>query len=175
MFPTLAIVLVALVLIVLAVAAMKSPTFQVERHAHINAPTAKVFGLVEDFHAWATWSPWEKLDPNMTRTFTGAERGAGAVYTWVGNKQVGEGRMEILDATAPSKVTIKLDFIKPFAASNTTTFMFRPASGGTDVTWAMLGAAPFMFRVMSLFMSMDKMVGKDFEKGLANMKAVAEG
>jgi uncharacterized protein YndB with AHSA1/START domain len=175
MLSTLATVIVVIVVIVLALAAMKPATFRVTRRTHIAASTERVFSLVDDFHQWPAWSPWEKLDPNMTRRHSGAPRGTGAIYEWEGNKQVGQGRMEILDASAPAKVTIKLDFIKPFATSNVTEFTFAPVSGGTDVVWAMTGVAPFMFRVMSLFVSTDKMVGKDFEKGLAAMKAAAEG
>ena len=134
-----------------------------------------MFPLINDFHNWAGWSPWEKLDLAMTKTHSGSPSGTGAVYEWVGNKQVGQGRMEIVESTPPSRIVIKLDFLKPFTAHNTTEYKLEPKGGGTNVSWAMRGRQPLMFKVMSLFMSMDKMIGKDFEAGLASMKAIAEG
>ncbi len=158
---------------VLGIAATKPKTFSVVRERDISAPPQRVHALVNDFHEWAKWSPWEKLDPNLQRTHEGAAEGKGAVYAWAGNKKVGEGRMEIT-GTAPSHIDIDLRFIKPFAAHNKTVFSFSPAGAGTHVRWEMTGQSPFMFRVMSIFTNMDAMIGKDFEKGLANMKEVAE-
>jgi uncharacterized protein YndB with AHSA1/START domain len=167
--------IVAVALIALLVTAGFQPdTFQVQRATRIDAPPEKIFALVDDFHQWGSWSPYEKLDPDMKRSFSGADSGAGAVYEWVGNSKVGQGRMEILEAPAPSKVAIKLDFLKPFEAHNVATFTMEPEGGATNVTWAMDGPTPYMAKVIHLFVSMDRMVGRDFETGLSNLKAVAE-
>jgi hypothetical protein len=166
--------LVIVVAMVLIYAATRPDTFRIERSATMQAPPDKVFPLINDFHNWANWSPWDKIDPALKRTYSGAASGKGAIYEWEGNKQVGQGRMEILDAPAPAKVQIQLDFLKPFEAHNTAEFTLAADGGGTNVTWAMYGRQPFMFKVMSLVMSMDKMIGKDFEKGLASMKELAE-
>lgn len=169
-----AIVLAVAVATVLILARTKPDRFRVERAAAINAPPEKIFALIDDFHRWRSWSPWEDRDPAMKRSFGGAERGKGAVYAWDGNKNVGAGRMEILTATAPSTIVIKLDFIKPFEGHNTAEFTILPQGGATNVTWAMHGPAPVMHRVMQVFMNMDRMIGKDFEAGLANLKKAAE-
>lgn len=166
--------LVAVIGALLIVAAMQPDTFSVQRQATIKAPPEKVFALVNDFRQWPAWSPWEKLDPAMTRTLGGAASGTGATYGWKGNSDVGQGHMEITESLPPGKLTIKLDFIEPFEAHNTTEFSFVPQDGGTRVTWAMHGLNPFISKLITLFVSMDKMVGKDFETGLANLKAVAE-
>ncbi len=158
---------------VLLAAAMKPNSFTVVREGHVVAPPGKVHGLINDFHEWTKWSPWEKMDPNLTRNYSGASSGKGAAYDWSGNKKVGQGRMDIT-ATTPSRIDIDLHFMKPFEARNKTVFSLSPGNGGTDVRWEMTGSSPFMFKVMSLFTSMDKMIGKDFEAGLANMKAAAE-
>lgn len=165
---------VVVVAMVLIYAATRPDTFRIERSATMQAPAEKVFPLISDFHHWANWSPWDKLDPALKRTYSGNPSGKGAIYEWEGNKQVGQGRMEIKEAPAPSQVLIQLDFLKPFEAHNTAEFTLVPNGNGTNVTWAMYGRQPFMFKVMSLVMSMDKMIGKDFEKGLASMKALAE-
>lgn len=167
-------VLIALAIaVILVVAAMKPATFRVERKTSISAPAEKLFGLISDFHQWRSWSPWENRDPDLKRTFSGAERGKGAVYAWDGNRNVGSGRMEIVDTT-PSQIVIKLDFLRPFEAHNQAEFTLRPQGGATSVTWMMHGPAPFMFRVMHVVMNMDRIVGKDFEAGLANLKALVE-
>lgn len=160
---------------VLAYAATRPDTFAVERSAVVPASTESVFALLNDFHQWPRWSPWEKLDPAMNRTHSGAERGKGAVYAWNGNKKVGSGRMEILESHPPSRVKIQLDFLAPFEAHNVTTFTLEPVAGGTRVNWRMEGPHPFMMKVMCVFVSMDKMVGKDFEAGLANLQREAVG
>jgi hypothetical protein len=175
MWTTLAFVVVALVGGVLLLAAMKPAEFRVERRASIRAPAAAIHPLIADFHRWGAWSPWEHIDPTMQRTFSGAPSGAGAVYEWRGEGKAGAGRMEILDAPVPQRVTIKLDFIKPFRSSNTTEFTLVPQGDATDVQWVMRGPNAFMTRVMTVFVSMDKLVGKDFEAGLANLKAAVEG
>jgi hypothetical protein len=160
--------------IILGMAAMKPDSFSVVRTATIKAPPEKIVVLINDFHNWGSWSPWEKLDPNMKRTFSGAPSGKGAIYNWEGNKEVGAGRMEITDQALPTKVVIKLDFLEPFQSSNVTEFTLAPQGDTTTVTWNMSGPMPFISKIMSVFMSMDAMIGKDFEKGLAQMKAVAE-
>ena len=159
---------------ILGYAASRPSEFRVERSAHIDAPPDRVFAKINDFHQWPSWSPWEELDPAMTRTHSGAASGQGAVYEWSGNKKVGQGRMEITEAVPSKKVGIKLDFISPFQVHNTTEITLTPSGSGTDVNWSMLGANNFMMKVMGVFMNMDKLVGKDFEKGLAKLKAQVE-
>ena len=166
--------IVAIVVVILILAAMRPDTFRIERKIAIRATPDKVYGLIDDFHNWQSWSPWEKLDPAMNRGFSGPDKGKGAGYTWQGNKKVGKGAMEILEATTPAKIVIKLDFFEPFEAHNTAQFDLAHNGGETSVTWAMFGPSPFMMKIMHLFMNMDKMVGKDFEEGLNNLKAQAE-
>lgn len=175
MLPTIAIILVTPILALLAFAATRPSTFRVERRRGIAASPDRIFSLIDDFHRWSVWSPWEKLDPGMTRTHSGPPSGKGARYEWTGNKKVGHGRMEILEATPSSKVVVRLEFLKPWQATNTAEFTLAPTADGTDVVWAMYGSSPFMLKVMGVFMPMDKLIGKDFEAGLAAMKAAAEG
>lgn len=177
--PVLKTVLVALAVLVVAfvvVVALQPSGFSVTRSASVAAPPAVVFEQVNDFHKWEAWSPWAKRDPAMKQSIDGPPAGAGAVYSWSGNKEVGEGRMTVTESRAPELVRIRLEFIKPFAGTSDTEFTFRPDGGGqgTDVTWTMSGKNNFVGKAMCLFMDMDKMVGGDFEKGLAQMKAVAE-
>jgi uncharacterized protein YndB with AHSA1/START domain len=160
--------------IVLILAATKPDTFSVRRVTTVRAPPEKIFPLINDFQQWGTWSPWEDKDPAMKRTYSGAGSGKGAVYAWDGNKNVGTGRMEILEVSAPSKIVIKLDFFKPFEAHNTAEFTMLPQGDATSLTWLMHGPAPFMSKVMQVFMNMDKMIGKDFEAGLAKLKKLTE-
>jgi uncharacterized protein YndB with AHSA1/START domain len=160
--------------VVLILAATKPATFSVQRATTVRAPPEKIFPSINDFHQWGTWSPWEDKDPAMKRTYSGAGSGKGAVYAWDGNKNVGTGRMEILEVSAPSKIVIKLDFFKPFEAHNTAEFTMLPQGDATSLTWLMHGPAPFMSKVMQVFMNMDKMIGKDFEAGLANLKKLTE-
>ena len=165
----------ALVLVVVVILASTRPnTFRIERQATINAGAEKPFALIQDFHRWTEWSPWEQLDPNMQRTHSGAPAGQGAIYQWKGSPKAGSGRMEILEATPSSRILIKLDFIAPFEAHNTADFTLTSEGGSTHVLWAMYGPQPFMNKLMSLFMNMDKLVGPDFEKGLAAMKRISE-
>jgi hypothetical protein len=166
---------IALIVLLVIVIATRPADFKIERSATVAAPPAVVFAQVNDFHAWPAWSPWEKLDPGMKRTHSGAPSGVGALYAWEGNDDVGEGRMTIEKSVEPSIVGIKLEFIKPFAATNATTFTFTPDGPGTKVTWAMEGKNNFAAKAASLFMDMDQLVGGDFERGLAAMKAVSEG
>ena len=174
MFKNILIVLAVIVAGVLGLAATKPDTFSVQRSASITATPDKIFPLVADFHRWADWSPWEALDPAMKRSHSGAPSGPGAVYSWDGNNEVGAGRMEVMAAQAPAKVTIKLDFIRPFEGHNSTDFSFVPQGDATRVTWVMTGPTPFVSKLMQVFVSMDKLIGKDFEAGLAKLKAVAE-
>ena len=174
MLKTIAIIAVVLIAAILGYAMTVPDNFRVQRTTSIKAPPEKIFPLINDFHRWGSWSPWEKMDPEMKRTYSGAASGKGAAYAWQGNSKVGEGRMEIADTSPPSKVTIKLDFMKPFEAHNTAEFTLEPKGDSTNVTWAMYGPSEFITKVMGVFVSMDKMVGKDFETGLANLKAVAE-
>lgn len=166
--------LAALILGVLGFAATRPDKFRYVRKAHINAPPERVFAKLVDFRQWSSWSPWEALDPSMTRSHSGAPSGTGAVYAWQGNKKVGEGRMEITSAEAPRRVVINLDFIKPFEAKNVTEFLLERQAGGTDVTWSMTGSTPYMSKLMGVFMNFQKLVGKDFEKGLASLKQESE-
>jgi hypothetical protein len=167
-------VLVLLIAGLLLFAATRPDAFRIQRSATIKAGPEKIYPHISDFHRWGAWSPWEKLDPALKRTYSGAPNGTGAVYEWDGNKQVGKGRMEIMEASPSSRIMIKLDFLKPFEAHNTAEFTLNGHNDGTNVTWAMNGRQPFMFKVMSLFFSMDKMIGKDFESGLANLRNIAE-
>jgi hypothetical protein len=228
MFVTIAIIAAVLLLGLLAFAATRPNTFEVRRAQSIQSPADRIFPLIGDFHNWASWPPYEKLDPAMTKTFSGASSGKGvimalrawaslarldklkliprgecfslpagrqpglgpratkgdearpamffnrAVYNWAGNSKAGEGRMEIVEAAAPSRVRIKLDFLKPFEGHNTAEFTLEADGPATNVTWAMYGPMPFMMKVMSIFFSMDKMLGKEFAAGLANLKVIAE-
>ena len=170
-----AVVLASAIAMVLILAATKPDTFTVQRAAVVKAPPEKLFPLINDFHQWGTWSPWENKDPGMKRTYSGTASGRGAVYAWDGNKNVGSGRMEILDASSPSKIVIKLDFLKPFEAHNTAEFTMLPqGDGATNISWVMHGPAPFISKMMQVFMNIDKMVGKDFEIGLSNLKKLTE-
>jgi uncharacterized protein YndB with AHSA1/START domain len=157
------------------VVATRPAEFHIERSMAVHAPPLSVFAQVNDFHAWAAWSPWDKLDPKMERTHSGPPAGPGATYTWKSESgKVGQGRMTIEKSEAPTRVVVTLEFIKPFAATNTVTFTFDAITEGTRVTWAMDGRNGFMGKAFSLLMNMDKTVGGDFERGLVALKAVAE-
>ena len=174
MLKTIAVIVVILIAGVLALAMSKPDTFSVQRAASMKAPPEKIFAVVNDFHRWTEWSPWEKLDPAMKRTQSGTPSGKGAIYEWDGNSKAGAGRMEIIESTPATKVGIQLDFIKPFEGHNIAEFTLAPQGETTNVTWAMHGPAPFISKLMQVFVSMDTMIGKDFEAGLANLKAVVE-
>ncbi|WP_426109702.1 SRPBCC family protein [Massilia sp. PWRC2] len=178
MLKKIALGVLAILIVILLMAAMKPNTFSVSRSATIAAPPEKIAALITDFHQWQSWSPWENLDPAMQRSFSGAASGKGAVYRWQGNKEVGSGRMEIVEAASPARTVIKLDFIEPFAASNLTEFSLKADGdhqGGTIATWTMTGPTLFVTRLMTVFVSMDALIGKDFERGLARLKKAAEG
>ena len=187
MFDIIAIIAVGLAIaiaVVLILAARKPATFSVARAIDVKAPPEKIFPLINDFHQWVSWSPYENKDPAMKRSYSGAESGKGAVYGWEGNSNVGAGRMEILEAKiletqsletpAPSKILIKLDFFKPFEGHNTAEFTMLPQSDATHLSWVMRGPAPFISKLMQVFMNLDHMIGKDFEVGLANLKKLTE-
>jgi uncharacterized protein YndB with AHSA1/START domain len=174
MLKTIGIILALAIAGILILAAMKPDTFRLERRVTIKAPPEKIFAILNDFKQWSVWSPWEKKDPAMKRNFGAVTAGKGATYNWDGNKDVGQGGMEITDAAAPNKLTIALSFIKPFEAQNTVNFALTPVAEGTEVAWSMDGKNNFMSKIMHVFVSMDKMVGPDFEAGLANLKAAAE-
>jgi carbon monoxide dehydrogenase subunit G len=174
MLKKIAIVVVVLRAAILIFAATKPDTLQVQRAASIKAPPDKVFAVLNDFQKWGSWSPWEKKDPAMKRTFGTVTSGKGAHYAWDGNKEVGKGSMEIVESSPPSRLHLKLDFIGPFEGHNTVTFALEPKGDSTNVTWTMQGPMPYISKVISVFCDMDSMIGKDFEQGLANLKAVAE-
>ncbi|WP_427018286.1 SRPBCC family protein [Pseudarthrobacter sp. P1] len=144
-------------------------TYAVTRNALINAPAAELFALVNNFNSWTQWSPWETVDPTMERTYSGSESGVGAKYAWSGNSKAGSGNMEIVETSAPGRINIRLEFTKPFKAVNPNVFTFAPEGGGTRVTWTMSGENKGIAKIFALFMNMDKMVGKDFEKGLSQL------
>jgi len=177
-FAYVAAALVVVIAGILIYATTLPDTFRVQRSASIKAPPDKIFALVNDLRGWSAWSPYEKKDPAMKRTFSGAPSGKGAIYEWDGDSNVGKGRMEITDATPPRKIVIKLDFIKPFEGHNTAEFTMEPKGDNTVVTWAMYGACPYVAKVMrvvmSPFMNMDDMIGNDFAAGLASLKATVE-
>jgi hypothetical protein len=176
MLKTLAIIAVIAVVVIAGIliyAATKPDSFRVQRTASIKAPPDKIYALIADLKAWPAWSPYEKKDPAMKRTFGAVTAGKGATYAWEGNKDVGQGNMEILESS-PQKILIKLDFLKPFEAHNMGEFILVPKGDTTDVTWAIYGPSPYMSKVMSTFMDFDKMIGRDFEQGLADLKAAAE-
>jgi uncharacterized protein YndB with AHSA1/START domain len=159
---------------VLIVAATRPDVFRVERSASIKAPPEKIFPYIDDFKRWDAWSPWEKKDPAMKRTYGAVTSGKGARYAWKGNGEVGQGGMEIVESAAPSKIALKLDFVKPFEGHNRVQFTLEPKGGATVVTWAMHGSMPYVSKVFSVFCDMDAMIGKEFETGLAALKAAAE-
>jgi carbon monoxide dehydrogenase subunit G len=165
---------VAAVVVLLVVIAVQPSSFRIERSATIAAPPAAVFAQVNDFHNWEAWNPWQKLDPNAKNTYTGAPAGPGATFAWQGNQDVGEGRMTIVESHPNDLVKIKLEFLKPFAATNTADFTFVPAGNQTTVTWAMFGENGFMAKAIGLVMNVDQMVGGQFEKGLADLKSTVE-
>lgn len=167
-------VLVIGVIVVLLLAAQKPDTFQVKRSATIKAPPERIYPLIADFHRWREWSPYETKDPNMKRTYGAVASGRGATYGWDGDKNIGAGSMEITQADAPGKVALKLDFTRPFEAHNTVDFTLVPQGDATVVTWDMRGPTPFFAKIFHVFLNMDKMVGGDFEAGLAKLKSVAE-
>jgi uncharacterized protein YndB with AHSA1/START domain len=168
-------VLAAIIVVLAVVVAMQPADFRIVRSATIPAPAADVFAQVNDFHKWAAWSPWEKIDPALKRTYEGAPAGTGAIYSWVGNKNVGEGTMTLTESRPNDLIAIKLEFRKPFQATNAAEFTFKPDGNQTVVTWSMSGRKNFFTKAFGLVMSMDKMVGGQFEEGLTNLQSVVTG
>lgn len=167
-------VIAVLLVGLLAFIATRPDAFTVQRSAVIKAQPAVVHGLINDFRLWQQWSPWEQLDPELKRSYTGPDTGAGASYAWLGNAKAGEGRMTIEESKPGELVVIKLEFIKPFASTCPTTFRLTPEGEGTRVDWIMTGKNNFISKFFCLFMNMDSMVGKDFEKGLAGLDRAAQ-
>jgi uncharacterized protein YndB with AHSA1/START domain len=166
--------LLALIAAVVLYAASRPDHFRIERSITVNASPDRIFPLVSNFHQWEAWSPWEKIDPNLSRTYSGATEGKGAVYAWSGNKDIGQGRMEIIESQPSSKLRIQLDFITPFEAHNTVDIVLTPKGNTTVVTQSMQGPSPFISKLMGLVFSIDKMVGGKYEEGLASLKVLAE-
>lgn len=167
-----ALVLFVLLAAVVAFIALRPSEFRVARSRTLTAPPDVVYAYVDDFRKWPEWSPWEQLDPSMKRELSGAPAGLGAVYYWSGNKQAGEGRMTITEARPNRRLAMRLEFMRPFAATNAAQFDFAPSAQGTTVTWEMTGTYNFVTKAIGLFMNMDKMVGTEFEKGLATLDSV---
>lgn len=174
MLNTILVALAVLPVILLIYAATRPDSFRVERSISIKAPAEKVFPLINELQHWESWSPWEKVDPALRRNYSGPASGKGAAYEWFGNKEIGQGRMEITDSTPSSRVLIKIDFLVPFEAHNTVEFTLAPQGDATLVSHAMFGPSPYLARLMGIFFNMDKMIGRKFEEGLANLKGVAE-
>ena len=168
------IVINVLLAVVLVVAATKPDTMRIERSIDISAPPAKIFAMLNDFHQWPQWAPQDKDDPTMTRTYSGAASGLGAVSEWRGKGSTGNGRMEIVESVTDTRVTVKTDFVKPFVAHNLNQFTLQPAGTTTRVTWTMQGSNLYVMKVMSIFINMDRQAVKHFEAGLANLKTAAE-
>jgi len=171
---TIFILLTLFIIAILAYATTRPNAFRIERSTIIQAPQEKVFHLINDFHQWQAWSPWENIDPTMQRTYSGTTQGVGTIYAWEGKGKVGAGRMEITSARPSSVIIIQLDFIKPFEAHNIAEFTLTPQGQNTELTWAMHGPSPYISKLMGVFFNMDRMIGRDFEKGLNSMKLIAE-
>jgi uncharacterized protein YndB with AHSA1/START domain len=167
-------VMITAIVVVILIALTKPKQFRVERSININAPAEKIFPLLEDLKQQRQWSPWEQKDPDMKRVYTGADKGVGAIYEWDGNREIGAGRQEITAVTPHSRIDVTMDFFRPMKAKNRIEYLLRPAGSGTHVTWAIQGPMLFMSKVMSVFMSFEKMIGSEFEKGLVQLKALAE-
>lgn len=174
MFKIIGIGLAVSILALLVFASTRPDTFQVRRAVDISARPGKIFPYIEDLHAWREWSPYEKKDPEMNRSFRGPSAGIGAGYAWDGNKEIGAGSMEITESSPPSRLVMKLDFVRPFEAHNIVEFTLEPKDETTQVTSAIQGPMPFVSKVMTVFFNMDKMIGSDFEAGLASLKSIAE-
>ncbi|HEY5804920.1 MAG TPA: SRPBCC family protein [Lysobacter sp.] len=174
MFKFIAIAVVVLVAAILVYAATRPDTFRVERRLHIQAPPEQVFAQINDFRRWQSWSPYEKLDPQMQREIGGPAQGTGASYSWDGNSKAGAGRMEIVQSVPSSRVDIQLDFSRPMRARSSAQFTIVPQGDGSEVTWAMNGDMPYVSKVFSVFVNMDNMIGKAFEEGLGNLKRLSE-
>ena len=171
---TIAVILAVVLVGILGFAATKPNTLNIQRVADIKAPPERIFALINDFHNWQAWAPQDKMDSTMKRTFGGTVSGKGAFSEWVSNGNAGCGRMEITESTAPFKITVKVDFIKPFEAHNINEFTLETMNDMTRVTWAMRGTKPYIAKVMSIFFKMDRVLGKHFEAGLNSLKTLSE-
>jgi uncharacterized protein YndB with AHSA1/START domain len=174
MLKTVAVTVAVLIAGVLIYAATRPDSFRIERSTTIKAPPERIFALINDFRQWEAWSPWEKLDPALKRAYSGAPSGKGAVYEWTGNKNVGAGRMEIVESSPPAKIVLSLDFSAPFEAHNQVQFSLDSRGESTTLTQSMYGPSPFVSKLLGLFFNMDKMVGEKYDEGLASIKAIAE-
>jgi len=169
-----AVVVLVIVAVILMAAAMKPNTFRIERSVEIQAPQEKIFPLINDFRNWREWAPQDREDPSIMRTYSGPPSGVGTASEWTSSGKAGSGKMSITESVPPSKVEIAVDFVKPFAAHNVNTFMLEPEGGSTKVTWSMQGTNLYFMKVMSMFSSMDRMLGGHFERGLRDLKTAAE-
>ncbi len=167
-------VIVLFIAAMLIYAATKPNSFRIQRSLEIKASPDQIFPLINNFHAWEAWSPWERVDPAVKRTYLGESSGQGAIYEWRGNQDIGQGRMEIIESQSPARLVIKLDFIKPIEAHNTVEFVLESHGDATTMTQSMYGPSPFISRVMGLFFNMEKMVGEKYEEGLARIKSIVE-
>ncbi len=174
MFLRIAFVIVVLIAAILIFAATKPATFRIQRSITIKAPQDKIFALLDDFHNWTRWAPQDREDRALTRTFSGAPSGKGAVSNWEGKGNSGKGRMSLTESEPFHKITVEVDFEKPFQVHNSNEFSLQPAGEQTNVTWTMHGPNLFIMKLVSVFTNMDKVMGKHFEDGLQNLKAVAE-
>jgi hypothetical protein len=174
MVRNIALVIALVIVSLLAYATTRPGTLRVQRVTTIKASPDKIFPLINDFHRWNQWSPYEKIDPAMKRAYSGAAAGTGAVYEWDGDRNVGQGRMEITDASQPARVTIKLDFVRPLEGHNVAEFALVPQGDSTQVTWTMAGPTPYIGKLIGVFINMDTMIGSQFDSGLASLKAIAE-
>jgi len=174
MLTTILIVLAVAIFMFVIIVALRPADFRITRTATVSAPASLVFALVNDLHEWEIWSPWEKMDPALKKTFEGPSAGTGAKYSWAGSNKVGEGRMTITESRPSELVLIQLEFLKPFKATHTVEFTFKPEGNQTVVAWSMFGKNNFMAKAFHLFVDFDRMIGGDFEKGLAQMKSAAE-
>ncbi len=168
------IALAAVIAVLVVVIALQPSEYRVERSATVAAPAAVIFAQVNDFQKWVAWSPWEKVDPAMTRTYGPSTAGTGATYAWAGNKNVGEGRMTMTESRPNDLIRIQLEFLEPFESTATAEFAFVPEGDRTRVSWSMSGGNNFMAKAIHLVADMDAMVGGEFEKGLADLKALSE-
>jgi hypothetical protein len=175
MFVTILFTVAAIVVVLIVVIAKQPDEFRVTRRGSVSAAPAVVFARVNDLHKWRAWSPWERIDPALKRTFEGPSAGTGAIYRWAGNNKAGEGSMTITESRPGELIRFRLEFLKPFKATNTAEFTFKPEGNQTVVMWSMAGRKNFASKAFGIFMNMDKLVGSDFEKGLAAMKSVVEG
>jgi len=174
MLKKIAIALLVVIAVFMLVVAMQPNEFKIQRSTLVSAPASRIYPIISDLHRWDDWSPWSKMDPAMKKSFEGPAKGLGAIYSWEGNDKVGTGRQTITAVTPNERVEIKLEFMKPWQATNTVEFLLREAQDGVQVVWSMSGKNNFMGKAFGLLMNMDKMVGGDFEKGLASLKELAE-